>query len=83
MDDSEDLVLKKCLKFCIDQNKTIYSINEFMSYVNADYNVIYDTLSRARILFDVEKTNKTNPIIQISIKVSLEKIYLKFETKSS
>ena len=77
MDDSEDLVLKKCLKFCIDQNKSIYNINEFMLYVNADYNVIYDTLSKARILFDVEKTNKTNPIIQISIKVSFKESLFK------
>ena len=48
-----------------------------MLYVNADYNVIYDTLSKARILFDVEKTNKTNPIIQISIKVSFKESLFK------
>ena len=62
-----DELLNTLLKFCIDQNKQIYNLNEFLvveAFKKNHPTTILNTLSNAKSLFDVNKS-----IVQISIKV--------------
>ena len=69
MNNNEDDILNKCLEYCINQNKLMYSLNEFWIVESIKKNgptAILNTFANAKSLFDVEKN-----IIQISLKVIL------------
>jgi hypothetical protein len=73
MNENENAIFRNCLEYCINQKKTIYTINDFLTCTQSQYGILYNVFQKANSLFDLDKTNS---IIQISIKVNL-KIFLK------